>query len=95
MIIIEYLVILTFLTVFLGTAALLTYKVAMSSSKGKEAREFMTKALQSGSRQRIEDTIILYGDQLDDKTKEALKLRVDELIIEEDDVNLERKINEL
>ncbi len=95
MIIIEYLVILTFLAVFLGTAALVTYKFAMSTSKGKEAREFMTKALQSGSRQRIEDTIILYGDQLDDKTKEALKLRVDELIIEEDDVNLERKINEL
>lgn len=95
MIIIEYLIIGFFLCVLFGTSALILNKYLTSSSKTQEARDALAKALQSNSRQRIEDTVILYGDKIPKEIKEAVKLRVDELLIEEDDVNLERKINEL
>lgn len=95
MIVIEYLIIALFLCALFGTGALILNKYVTSISKQKEARDALAKALQSKSRQRIEDTIILYGDQIPKEVKEALKIRVDELIIEEDDVSIERKINEL
>jgi hypothetical protein len=95
MIVIEYLIIALFLCALIGTAGLIISKYTTSSAKNKEARDALAKALESKSRQRIEDTVILYGDQIPDKIKDAVRLRVDELFIEEDDERLERKINEL
>lgn len=95
MIVIEYLIIAMFLCALIGTAGLIMSKYTASAAKDKEAKEALAKALQSNSRQRIEDTVILYGDQIPEKIKEAVRLRVDELLIEEDDERLERKINEL
>lgn len=95
MIVIEYLIIAMFLCALIGTAGLIASKYSASSAREKEARDALAKALQSKSRQRIEDTVILYGDQIPDKIKDAVKVRIDELLIEEDDERLERKINEL
>lgn len=95
MIIIEYIIIFIFLGVLFTTVGLIAKKYLANSSKEKEARDALALALQSKSRQRIEDTLILYSDQIPEKIKEAVKLRVDELLIEEDDERLERKINEL
>lgn len=95
MIVIEYLIIAIFLCALIGTAGLIMSRYTASSARDKEARDALAKALQSKSRQRIEDTVILYGDNIPKEIKEAVKVRVDELLIEEDDERLERKINEL
>jgi len=95
MIVIEYLIIFLFLGALFGTAGLIYSRYIASAAKNKEAMDAVAKALQSKSRQRIEDTIILYNDNIPKQVKEALKVRVDELLIEEDDLNVERKINEL
>lgn len=95
MIIIEYIIIFLFLGVLFGTAGLVISKLNASSQRQKEAMDAVAKALQSKSRQRIADTVILYGDQIPQKVQEALKVRQDELLIEEDDLTLEEKINKL
>jgi len=95
MIIVEYLVILFFLTTLIITAGAMYSKYISKSKKEVEAKNELNKALLSNNRQRIENAVIIYNEYFDKTTKEAVKTRVNELYAEEDDVILERKINEL
>jgi len=89
--IIEFIMIAFFLCTFIGTTALLLFKYF----KEQEAKGFMEEALRSNNRKRIEDGLILYGDYIPSKVKDSIQLRISDLVIEEDELELSRKINEL
>lgn len=82
---IERFIILICACTFIGTAILVAYKLLQTSSAKQRAQAALEKALASHSKRQLEDILIAHDSSLDKETKEKLRIRIDEMIIDEDD----------
>jgi glycerol dehydrogenase-like iron-containing ADH family enzyme len=83
MIFIERIFILVLLCSFIGT---LTF-AALASLKANKAKQLssdaLQKALESNSKKKLENVLIVYDKQLDKSVKQKVHARIDDMIIED------------
>ncbi len=85
MILIEIIFSLVLLCSFIGTITL----IAFASSKNYKAKQLsaiaLEKALESSSKKKLENVLIVYDKQLDESVKQKVHARIDDMIIEGDE----------
>lgn len=88
MLFIERFIILICAVTFLVTSILVVYKLLQSSDAKQKAQVALEKALASNSKKQMENVLIAFDSSLDTHTKEKLRIKIDDMIIEEDDNNI-------
>lgn len=89
MLFIERFIILICAGTFVVTTILVMYKLFQAADAKQRAQAALEKALSSNSKKQLENVLIAYDSSLDKNTKEKLRIRIDEMIIEEDDSNFQ------
>jgi len=93
MLFIEELLIIILLCAFVGTVSLIAYQARQSHIVKMQAHQALDSALASNSKRRLQDCLILYDKSLDKETKDKVQSRIDDMIIEEDDLILKDRIS--
>lgn len=84
MIFIERFLILILGCMFLGTSILIAYTILKKSKAKQEAQEQLAHALVRSYKKELENLLIIYDKVFDEDTKEKIRIRIDDIIIEED-----------
>lgn len=90
MLFIERFIILICAGTFIVTTVLVMYKLFQVSDTKQRAQAALEKALSSNSKKQLENVLIAYDSSLDKNTKEKLRIRIDDMIIEEDENNIQK-----
>lgn len=85
MLFIEEVILLFLFLSFIGTSALILSAMIRSHQAKQKAKQELKDALFSNSKKRLEDVLILYDKELDKETKEKIRIKIDDYLLEEDD----------